>query len=153
MDWTIPDAALPWLLVLHAWGTTFMTGLVWLVQRVHYPMMAHLKDPRALQAYAAEHAARITPMVALAMLIEAATAAALALMLTPAALIGLILLAGVWILTFAVLVPMHARLQRIGDAALVRTLVVWNWPRTWLWTARSLLAFWMLLEMPSTPAA
>jgi hypothetical protein len=41
--------------------------------------------------------------------------------------------------------PQHARLGRGGDAAAaVAALVRGNWLRTLLWTARALLAAWML---------
>jgi hypothetical protein len=65
-------------------------------------------------------------------------------------LVGAGLLALIWLSTFGVLVPLHTRLQ--GAAAseearsVVAKLVAWNWPRTMLWTVRSVLALMLLGE-------
>jgi hypothetical protein len=51
----------------------------------------------------------------------------------------------VWASTVLVQMPLHGRLGREGHVpALVAALVRSNWPRTALWTARAVLAAWML---------
>ncbi len=62
-----------------------------------------------------------------------------------AALVGLVLVAPLWASTLAVQMPLHGRLAADGHAAAtVTALVRSNWPRTILWTARAVLAAWML---------
>jgi hypothetical protein len=62
------------VLLIHALVTWFMTGLIWFVQVVHYPLMAAVGSP-GFAAYEAAHSRRTTWVVAPVMLAEAATAA------------------------------------------------------------------------------
>jgi hypothetical protein len=63
----------------------------------------------------------------------------------PLALVGLGLVAAVWRSTLAVQMPLHERLGREGCRPdLVARLVASNWPRTVLWTARAVVAAWMI---------
>ncbi len=140
-----PDAATI-LLALHAAATGFMVGLIWFVQVVHYPLFSAVGDEQ-FPRYALAHQTRTTLVVMPPMLVELTTAA---LLLTIAdiprapAVLGLGLLVAVWISTFAVQVPCHARLARGFHAPAHRALVATNWARTILWTARLPLALWML---------
>lgn len=138
------------LLVGHAAVTWAMTGVIWIVQVVVYPLFPRAAGD-AFPAYARAHAARIIPLLAPVMAAEMAAAAWIAAR-PPAgvppgqALAGLLLLLGIWALTGAVLLPRHARLRRAYDAATARALVRWNWARTVLWSARALLAAAWLLQ-------
>jgi hypothetical protein len=61
------------------------------------------------------------------------------------AFLGLALVASIWLLTFLVQVPLHGRLAGEGHSpSLVAALVRGNWLRTIAWTARAILAVWML---------
>jgi len=125
---------------LATWG---MIGLIWLIQVVHYPMLAQYSEALPSTA-AADHATRITPVVGPFMAVEGITALALMasppdgvswiLMWAAAALLGIALLS-----TVVFSVPQHSRLaQGHSDeaaAALIRT----NWYRTIAWTARGLI--------------
>ena len=64
------------LLLLQLAATFYMTGLVWFVQRVHYPLFADV-GIRQFPAYESAHVGRTSPVVAPPMLIEVATALAL----------------------------------------------------------------------------
>lgn len=144
-------------LVVHAGTTCFMGGLVALVHRVHYPMFARLGDGDAVRAYAAEHARRITPVVAPAMLLEGVTALAVLAWSWAGPLEGLrawstagaVMLAAVWALTFFALVPLHAQIQRTGQAGLVASLVAWNRWRTLAWLCRAVISLVMVLALPT----
>ncbi|MBX3461853.1 MAG: hypothetical protein KF830_01670 [Planctomycetes bacterium] len=140
------------LCVLHAVPTLLLCGLIWFVQVVHYPLLAmvgHEQGP----AYEREHCRRIGPLVAPAMLAEAALAVALWWSAPPAAAawtrLGLGLLGLVWAATFVLQVPCHRRLSTALDAALVRRLVATNWIRTAAWTLRAALAVVLLLQSGS----
>lgn len=64
--------------VLVAHATWLMTGVIWTVQIVHYPLFAGVGPDRFLD-YARAHTARIIRLVAPVMLVELATGAWLAL--------------------------------------------------------------------------
>lgn len=128
---------------LHAGATVFMVGLVWFVQIVHYPLMAAV-PPAAYPAYAAAHQRRTTWVVGPVMLVEALTAAALVWTAEgnarALAVAGAVLLAFVWVSTFGVQVPLHAKLLAGFDGGVCRRLVMTNWVRTAAWTARGVIA-------------
>lgn len=149
-------------LLLHGLATCLMAGLCWCVQVVHYPMMGRVPG-EMLKQYATEHARRITWFVAPVMLIEAVTSALLLVMAVAGkhlgsdwasgwawvqgdwrVVVGAGLLVAIWVSTFGVLVPLHGRLQRTGDVALVGKLVGHNWVRTVLWTGRAVLALMVM---------
>jgi hypothetical protein len=137
------------LLIAQAVASGMMAGIIWFVQVVHYPLFAAVTGPHDAE-YARENQARTSLVVLPPMLVEAVAAGWIAAW-PPAgigrgpALIGLALVGLAWLSTLAVQMPLHARLARDGHAAgVVTTLVRTNWPRTVLWTARAILAAWML---------
>ena len=137
-------------LLLQAGVSCFLTGLIWIVQVVHYPLMSRVGADRFAE-YERLHAAWITPVVGPAMLLEAALAAWL-LLQTPAGIpswstkVGLALVVLIWGVTFFVSVPCHAQLAAGFDAAAHDRLVSTNWIRTIAWTARAALSLWMLWQ-------
>ncbi len=141
------EAVVQVVVLMHAFATLAMCGLCWFVQVVHYPLFAHVGEDRFTR-YENEHVRRTTWIVAPLMLVELATAGMLAapglLWESGSALVlswvGAGLLALVWLSTFGMQVPLHARLQRAYSSETVRALVLSNWPRTILWTARGVIA-------------
>ena len=121
-----------------------MVGLIWFVQVVHYPLLAHLDAEGN-----AEHQRRTGYVVAVPMAIEAATALLL-LGARPAgvtaaqAWTGMILLAVVWLSTALLQVPRHRELARGAGGEAQRRLAAGNWVRTAAWSARGALVIWML---------
>lgn len=135
---------LKWLLAAHAFVTLFMTGLIWFVQVVHYPLFARVGNTD-FTAYEAQHTRRTGRLVGAPMLLELGLAATLAW--SPggtAAWCGLGLLAIIWLSTAVSQVPMHRRLERGFDQAAHQRLVRGNWVRTIAWTLRGVLAILML---------
>lgn len=139
------------LLALHAAAAWLMTGLVWFVALVHYPLMAEV-GAAEFPRYERLHQQRTTWLVAPLMTAEAALAAWLAFAPPPAIPSGQIyagaaLLAAIWLSTFAVQVPLHAQLSRGFDTRVHRRLVATHWGRTALWTLRSVLALaWLAAQ-------
>ena len=118
------------LLLTHAAATLFLVGLIWFVQIVHYPLMARVPVSECA-AYEHEHQNRTTGVVAPTMLIEALTAVMLLVDVPPGSgrilpAIGITLLAVIWLSTFLVQVPLHARLGTGFDAVAHRRLVFSN---------------------------
>jgi len=140
------------VVVAHAVATLLMTGLIWFVQVVHYPLMCRV-ERSAFPTYEAAHMHRTTWIVAPLMLTEIVTAAIIVFISGPipswlawsgAALVGVN-----WLSTSAVQVPCHRRLSTGFDEAIWRRLVRTNWVRTVAWSMRSAIAVLMLLAIES----
>ncbi|MFW2381033.1 MAG: hypothetical protein ACN4GZ_04680 [Acidimicrobiales bacterium] len=135
-------------LVVGTAATWAMVGLIWMVQIVHYPMLATYS--RAAPAVAvADHQRRISWVVGPLMAAEGVTALIL-LAIRPdsmpawSAWMAAVLLAAALISTVLVQVPLHARLAERHDSGDARRLIASNWVRTIAWTARGLLLAWVL---------
>jgi hypothetical protein len=133
-------------LVLNLAATWYMTGLIWFVQLVHYAQFPLVGEP-GFAAYHRRHTRFTTLAVGPAMLVEAATAAALIAWRPPAvaawvAWVGVALVGGLWASTALVQVPRHDVLARGFDPAACRSLTRTNWARTAGWTARAVLMAW-----------
>jgi len=141
------------LLLIHALVTIFMTGLIWFVQVVHYPLMAMVGES-GFTEYEAKHMDRTSRVVGPAMLIEVLAAAALAASPPEGrqslVWIGVALLAVIWFSTAALQVPRHRALRERFDEKAIRSLVSTNWVRTACWSARSVIA--LLLLAPGASA-
>ena len=135
------------LLIAHAACTWAMTGLIWLVQVVHYPLFA-LVGASAFPGYHAAHTRLVALVVAPLMIVEAGAAVWIVVSRVDDAWVawtGLTLVAVVWLATFGLAVPRHDALMRDGyDLAVIESLVATNWVRTVAWTLRAAVAAWML---------
>lgn len=127
----------------HAATTLFMTGLIWFVQIVHYPLMG-MVPADVFAKYEMLHRDRTGWIVAPVMLIELGTAVALAY-LRPgfATWIGIALLAVIWLSTWLLQVPAHVALSNAFDEATHMLLVRSNWIRTIAWSLRSTVIMWL----------
>ena len=127
-------------------STLFMTGLIWFVQIVHYPLFAEVGSDR-LSRYEGLHAQRTSWVVFPPMLAELLTT--LAMLYPPlrpnfvsllAALILNALIGVIWLTTAIGHVPLHTRLGKPEPGAHLLTLLVrLNWLRTLAWTLRAAL--------------
>ena len=129
--------------MINASASTVMTGLIWFVQIVHYPLLAATPPEQSI-ATALVHQRRTGYVVALPMAVEGfSTLALLADPPTRVALawpwIGAVLLAVSLGSTVLLSVPLHARMARGYLPDTGRRLVVTNWPRTIAWTLRAVL--------------
>jgi len=138
------------ILLMNAFATLVMVGLIWFVQVVHYPLFAKVGNS-GFSDYEQSHQRRTTLVVAPFMLIEAATAIALigfrpSGVSVVSAFLGVSLVGVIWFSTAFLQVPAHERLAKSFSPIAHRSLVVSNWLRTVAWSARSLLVFWMAIE-------
>ena len=134
------------VLIAHVASTLFMTGLIWFVQVVHYPLKA-VVGTNAFVTYQAAHVQRTGMVVAVPMLVEAASALWMVWRPLPQgrivlAWVALLILVKVWVVTAVYSVQAHQRLSSGFDRAVHRTLVGTNWMRTAGWSARSILVLW-----------
>ena len=113
-------ASLSLISVLHLAATWYMVGLIWFVQRVHYPLMAHVPGA-AYEEYHRRHVSLTGLVVGPAMIVEALTAVLLVTQLEGTLLAwawrGLALLVMIWLVTAIFSVPAHVRVPRLLEGA------------------------------------
>lgn len=144
----MPDALVLAVLLAQVATTWYMTGLIWFVQVVHYPLYGCV-GKLEFTAFEQRHTALTTWVVGPPMLVEALTAVLL-FWHRPLGIadwqiwLGAALLALVWLSTALLQVPCHNHLSRQFDAAVQQRLVAGNWIRTAAWSARGALVLSML---------
>lgn len=121
----------------------YMAGVIWVVQVVHYPLMAQVPEPQ-WPAYEAAHRTRITVVVLVPMVAQLVVGALLVADPpkdeTGLAVVSLALAATNFAATAAIFGPLHERMSQRHDPALVQRLVTLNWGRTAAWTAQTVTA-------------
>lgn len=124
----------------------FMTGLIWLVQINLYPLLTRVGsvDFDRLHEF---HMNRITWVVAPMMFVELGTAVYLMFYVfdpefTTVLKVNAALVIFLWVWTFFFNVPSHAKLKFDSDIS-KRQLVDLNWPRTIVWTLRSIILVYL----------
>lgn len=137
-----------WILLVNTFATLYMTGLIWFVQIVHYPLFAKVGEAQ-FPGYSRAHQTLTTLVVGPPMLLEALTAGLLVVARPaqiPAWMVwtGLLLVIIIWASTAALQVPAHGKLVAGFDASTGAFLVSSNWIRTVGWTARAGLVMLML---------
>ena len=142
--------SLPLILLLHVITTQAMTGIIWFVQIVHYPLLARVGTHEA-PGYESEHRARTFWIVGPLMLVEGLTLGLLCQQpLEPADRLylgtGAALLLIIWLSTAFLQVPCHAKLSQAFDATVHRRLVSSNWIRTVAWTLRVLVIVGLVVD-------
>jgi hypothetical protein len=126
-----------------------MTGVIWVVQVLHYPTYRFISEDKFIE-FQAFHQKWITVIVAPMMLLELGSAMIL-IWIIPSkwTWINLTTIGLIWLSTFLLSVPQHARLSIKRDPATIERLIRTNWPRTLLWTIRCVFLAVVLLEFYS----
>ncbi len=140
------------LAVLAFGVTAALTGLIWCVQFAIYPVFRQV-GPEAFPAFHAAYSRGISIVVIPLMLLEVLTTAALCLICFQRGFIALAvtivaLLGFIWLTTFVVQVPLHAKLSQSGcDPAVIKQLATSNWIRTGIWSAKAALHALLLIRL------
>lgn len=141
--------------VLNILSTAFMTGVIWLVQVVNYPLYKYLHKDE-FKDYQTEHIRRITLVVAPIMIIELFTSLSLISFLPIELaqkqilyplLINFALTVLIWLATVSYSVPIHQNLKEAWDEKLYSKLLSTNWTRTIAWTLRSLILCYLSYQL------
>jgi hypothetical protein len=121
-----------------------MTGVIWVIQIVHYPSFDFVPEAR-FKIFHQFHSQRITWIVLPLMASELVMAAILAWRTHFTLPLGLNLLGvlAIWSFTALLSVPLHSRLGEAYQPLDVLRLVQTNWPRTILWTVRTVGLFYL----------
>jgi hypothetical protein len=118
----------------------YLTGLIWTIQTVHYPSFAYVSKEEFL-TFSQFHQKSITYIVAPMMIVELFSTSVLYLQNFGDWKLGLLALSVVlvWASTFALSVPLHNQLTLEGyNIETIQQLVKTNWPRTILWSLKSI---------------
>ena len=125
-------------------ATLFLVGLAWFLQTVHLPLLRRAAAIDFAGCVKAQRA-RNTALMALPMLIELITG--IWLLATPLphqdVFHAFLLLAIIWIVTLAGIVPLNSHLTHAYDEGALRGLIRWNWIRTLCWTVRAAIMTWI----------
>ena len=139
------------VLLVNFVATAVMTGVIWFVQWVHYPLLATVSVEHAVET-AVDHQRRTGQVLAIPMALEGVTTLWL-LASRPDVVslilpwLGAVLLAVALGRTVFVSVPLHAKMATNPTVDVGRRLVVTNWPRTIAWSARAVVCVVMLLQV------
>ncbi len=122
-----------------------MTGVIWIIQLVHYPSFKYI-DFKQFFSFQKFHAGTITFVVGPVMVLEIFSALYLLVITNFSTfwIIQMIVLLFIWLCTAFLSVPLHTLLAQphisdIERLQITQILVKTNWPRTLLWSFRSLL--------------
>ena len=133
------------VLLGHLIFTSIMTGVIWVIQIVHYPSF-HFIEKELYTAFQKFHMNKISIIVIPIMLAELITGMMLFLdksSKSPFLIISFVILVLIWLITGVFFSKAHNELMTGYQELVVNQLVVMNWIRTLLWTLRLffLLAF------------
>ena len=139
------------VLLANAAASLIMTGLIWFVQVVHYPLLSQFGSSQSVDV-AHEHQRRTSWVVGLPMATEGITTLILLVnapddVTSVLPWIGAVLLAVALGSTVFLSVPLHSRMAASHSDEVGRKLVVTNWPRTFAWSARSVVCLIMLVQV------
>ncbi len=128
------------IFVLHVVSCALLTGLIWVIQLLHYPAFGLIQSEH-FKTFHTFHSRKISYLVVPWMLLEFLTGVWLLKLSANQGFfrLNLFLIVLVWMSTFFLSVPLHSKLAEGANPELVRRLVKTNWPRTFLWSGRLVL--------------
>lgn len=132
-----------YLFMIHLVSTSFMVGVIWIVQLVHYPTFLFIDEQKS-HDFQKFHMSRISYIVMPAMTTELFSGIYIYTYLNMVIdsnlfLLALTILIINWIITALVFVKMHNKLLINYKIEIISLLVKWNWLRTLLWSVRLIL--------------
>ena len=133
---------------LHFSLTLYMTGVIWLIQVIHYPLF-NLVGENTFKNYHKGHIQKTSSVIAIPMVLELLTALYLLVRHNDYRnntifLISTALLILIWVITFLISVPKHNILSSGHNEQAITALVKTNWIRTVAWTVRAIILFILL---------
>ena len=126
------------VLIAHLIFSAIMTGVIWVIQIVHYPSF-HFIEKELYTAFQKFHMNKISIIVIPVMLAELITGIMLLFDKSSKSfflITSLIILILIWAITGVFFSKVHSKLIFGYQELVVNQLVVMNWIRTFLWTLR-----------------
>jgi hypothetical protein len=134
------------LIVIQLFISSSLTGLIWLVQIVHYPGFVFLSEQK-FQDFHKFHSNRISLLVIPLMLSELGTSIYWIFLETNVySWVNFIFVLIAWFSTFLLSVPLHNKLSHGRNLNTITKLVSSNWIRTLAWTCKSICLLFYLLN-------
>ncbi len=141
------------ILVLNIVLSAFLTGLIWLIQLVHYPLFLEVSE-KTFGTYEKKHQRAISPLVAPVMLVDIALS--FILLFTSwydrfdvLIIIAFAMNALVFLSTLFIFAPLHQSLSRQYSKTKIRKLIRLNFFRTFGWTALTIILAIILYQIIS----
>ena len=139
----------PFLLLIGHCAITFaMTGIIWFVHLIHYPIIQRMEQQETA-LLANLHWDKTLRLAIILLSLELASGCML-LVYPPFGveiyqiILGLVLMGAIWLTTWGVCVPQHCQLKKSGSPEAASVLMKANEIRSILWTLRSLVVLSML---------
>ena len=138
------------VLLLNVAAVLFMTGFIWTMQLIHYPLLDRV-GTEAFPAYETDHN-RLFFLVAGPGIIATLVSGVLLLFFRPpqvplvAVVLGLLFFAAIVVSTALFQAPQHVKLSNGFDRDAYEFLLKTNWIRTAAWTVYALLGLWMIWQ-------
>lgn len=135
-------------LLIHAMITFAMTGIIWFVHLIHYPVMNALDWQR--ETFEKIHWQKTMKIAVIMLILELGTGILFVLfhpVKIPSSLpiSGLLLIVLIWVNTWWMCVPSHCQLkQQYNENSLQKLMKANKW-RAILWSLRSVIIFYSLL--------
>jgi hypothetical protein len=125
----------------------YMTGLIWLIQLIHYPAYRYIESSKFI-SYQSFHTTHIGFIVIVPMILELFTGIHLWWLNKSDYffILNLTIVIAIWLTTLLLSVPQHHLLAKGKDDKAIEKLIKGNWPRTVLWTLRSVMWIGFLLQ-------
>lgn len=138
------------IFLINTFSSFFMTGLIWMVQRVHYPSF-HFVSEGNFTRFQDHHLKSIDKIVIPVMVAEITTSFALSWFTGFFSLngLGFLIVILIWGATGLFSVPAHSKLEKSKNDEAINKLISTNWIRTILWTAKSGVNFYLLMMLMS----
>lgn len=133
------------ILLLNFSCAGFLCGIIWYVQLCHYPLLTRVGEQNSSLYSATQkfHENRTAWVVIPPMVLELVSALWIwhrpAFIQPAEAMWGALLVLVIWMSTFLIQAPLHARLGRAFDRSVSNKLTLTNWIRTAAWSARVVL--------------
>ncbi len=146
----MPEQIFLIVVILNLVISSFMVGLIWLIQLVSYPLFRYV-GVDDFHKYHSIHVKKITPLVAFVMVCEAAVALSLLIFIEEVS-VGLLvinttLICLIWGSTAFLQIPYHQRLEFPENRIFyIEKLVNTNWIRTVLWSSKLTISIWVLVS-------
>ena len=133
------------IFITNVFASFFLTGLIWLIQLVHYPSFRFVNEDD-YPAFQKHHVYSIGKVVIPVMIAEIFTSFVLSWFYGFLSLhaLGFYLILLIWGSTGLFSIPIHSKLESGKNLDAINRLVSTNWIRTILWTLKSVISFYLL---------
>ncbi len=129
--------------MIYLFCSYFMTGVIWLIQLIHYPSFQFV-DAAHFNQFHRRHSSVMGFLVGPIMIVELLTALWMASRFEIQWVIQALLVIMLWGFTFLISVPIHQALEKSKNEVLILKLVRTNWLRTFVWTFKAGLLFYLV---------